>query len=132
MPPPDIKLGCGRRVIVHARSVAQEFSRARENNDGLSANGYARRPRRRRMRDYCILMLAALMTLLYLASSTCISLESSAGVVVRGSAPLRSNCSFISGDLAMAVSSPESFFTTGPGVPFGAKKPSHSDTSNPG
>ena len=52
------------------------------------------------------LMLAALMTLEYLSSSTFMSFVSSAGVVVTGSAPLRSKGSFISGDFAIATSSP--------------------------
>jgi hypothetical protein len=108
MPPPDIsKIRLWRRVIVHAQGVAEEAFAARQDSDGLSANGYIRRrPRRRRIPGYYSLMLAALMTFLYFASSDCMSLESSAGVVVRGSAPLRSNCSFISGVLAIVVSSP--------------------------
>ena len=51
-------------------------------------------------------MLAALMTFRYFASSTVMSLVSSVGVVVTGYAPLRSNGSFISGDFAIATSSP--------------------------
>ena len=49
-----------------------------------------------------------------------------------GSAPLRSNCSFISGDSAIFTSSLCSRLTISIGVPLGAKNPSHSDTSKPG